>query len=76
LPTPTASSYGSSNNGNPRDHRSEYATKGKPSLWTMATKGLLPGHPAGALSPIYVEWMMGFPKGWTLVPTAQIGIAF
>lgn len=35
-PTPTASSYGSSNNGDPGDGRGEYATKGKPSLDTMA----------------------------------------
>jgi hypothetical protein len=32
-PTPTAASYGSSNNGSPRDGRREaYATKGRPSL--------------------------------------------
>lgn len=35
-PTPTASSYGSSNNGCPGDGRDEYATKGKPSLEVMA----------------------------------------
>lgn len=31
-PTPSATPYGSSNNGNPHDYRTEYATKGKPSL--------------------------------------------
>lgn len=35
-PTPTASSYGSSNNGCPGDGREEYATRGKPSLEAMA----------------------------------------
>lgn len=35
-PTPTAAEYGSSNNGNPGDTRTEYATKGRPSLSTMA----------------------------------------
>jgi hypothetical protein len=76
LPTPTASSYGSSNNGNPHDHREQYATRGKASLWTMASRGELPGHRRGHLSPIYAEWMMGFPKGWTLLPTGQTGFAF
>jgi hypothetical protein len=40
FPTPAASEYGSSNNGHPS--REEYATKGKPSLSTMARKGLWP----------------------------------
>lgn len=35
-PTPTASSYGTSNNGCPGDGRETFATKGKPSLETMA----------------------------------------
>jgi hypothetical protein len=34
-PTPAASPYGTSNNGNPHDERTEYATKGKPSLERM-----------------------------------------
>ena len=43
-PTPTATPYGSSNNGCPGDGRAEYATKGKPSLdamalWPTATAG-------------------------------------
>ena len=42
LPTPAAVSYGTSNNGCPGDGRLEYATKGKPSLETMARKGLWP----------------------------------
>jgi hypothetical protein len=76
LPTPTASSYGSSNNGDPHDHREAYATKGKPSIWTMAKRGELPLHPAGPLLPQWVEWAMGFPDDWTEIPSRQIGIAF
>lgn len=75
LPTPTAASYGSSNNGT-RDGLREYATKGKPSLWTMAKAGQLPGHHRGQLHPLYVEWMMGFPEGWTLPDSGQTGFEF
>lgn len=38
-PTPTAETYGSSNNGCPGDGRTEYATRGKPSLEGMARQG-------------------------------------
>lgn len=89
LPTPTAQPYGTQNNGSPHDGREEYATKGKPSLETLAVRGLLPtpmvkgnyNHPGagersgnglstvaasdGPLSPRFVEWLMGFPDGWT-----------
>jgi hypothetical protein len=125
LPTPAASEYGSSNNGCPRDGRLEYATKGRPSLGTMARKNLWPtprasdgekgspnqtlhGEPSlaalaarfptptasmsteqdmeqarfsgadstrpeysaisgGSLNPEFVEWLMGFPIGWTVL---------
>ena len=67
LPTPNATPYGTGNNGNPHDYRTEYATKGKPSLWTMARRGLLPNHEAGPLAPRYVEWMIGFPDNWTKI---------
>ncbi len=90
--TPTASTYGTSNNGCPHDGREEYATKGKLSLYTMAARGLLPtptvkGNYAnadrgtaegdglatalhrlgmvGPLNPQFVEWLMGFPIGWS-----------
>lgn len=42
LPTPTAASYGTSLNGNPRDGRTSFRGKGKPSLETMARHGLWP----------------------------------
>jgi hypothetical protein len=58
-PTPSASSYGTSNNGCPGDGREEYATKGKPSLDTMAHAW------GGKLNPDWVETLMGFPIGWT-----------
>lgn len=42
LPTPTASSYGTSGNGDPGDGRGSYAHQGTPSLMTLAQHGLLP----------------------------------
>lgn len=42
LPTLTAQSYGTSNNGCPGDGREAFKGKGKPSLNTMATKALWP----------------------------------
>ena len=42
LPTPTASRYGTSNNGCPGDGRKEYRTKGKMSLETMASRNTWP----------------------------------
>lgn len=41
-PTPTAAEYGSSNNGNPGDGRTEYATKGRPNLQTLAKEWATP----------------------------------
>lgn len=41
LPTLTATSYGTTNNGT-KDGVTPYATKGKPSLETMARRGMLP----------------------------------
>lgn len=38
FPTPTATRYGTSNNGDPHDGRGEYATKGKPSLDSLAAQ--------------------------------------
>jgi hypothetical protein len=42
LPTPSRTSYGSTNNGCPHDGRTEYATRGTPSLETMVRRGMLP----------------------------------
>lgn len=50
FPTPSANEYGSSQNGCPRDGREQFAGKGKPSLSTMARRGLWPtpkGSPSG-----------------------------
>ena len=59
LPTLTAARYGSTNNGSPHDGRTEYATKGTPSLDTIA------GMAGGTLNPEWCEDFMGFPVGWT-----------
>lgn len=63
LPTPTSSNYGSNRGG-------KEGRKGKVrySLASLASKGLLTrkvAHPRGPLFPGFVEWMMGFPIGWT-----------
>jgi hypothetical protein len=42
LPTPTASTYGTSQNGCPGDGRQSFKGKGKPSLETMARRNLWP----------------------------------
>jgi len=81
-PTPTASTFGSSQNEGQVPH--ERRTKGTPSLTTAASRGLLPslrGQPIstdGALtspdSPsrrlrlnvAFVELLMGWPTGWTI----------
>lgn len=121
LPTPTAVSYGSSNNGCPGDGRKEYATRGKPSLQTMARNNMWPmptakanmlcpsmqkwpahrnlfmtptcqdaknnGSPSqqrrrtkplnavigGSLNPAWVEWLMGWPVGWTALKPLGMG---
>ena len=110
LPTPTASSYGTTNNGR-RGDGSTFATAGTPSLATMARKNLWPtptagdakssgsrntpmskahgglsltdavrmdggvgrtGPSGGPLNPTWVEWLMGWPLGWTaLEPLAM-----
>ncbi len=74
-PTPTASSYGTSQNEGKVPHNRP--TKGVPSLhtWARALWGLpasLPvppcTHPGAckpALHPPFVEWLMGFPVTWT-----------
>lgn len=96
-PTPTANAYGSCQGGSAgRDGQ-----KNRPSLQTMAAKGLWPtpqardhfpvhkpeyiakkkaeGHGmsnlndaiGGSLNPTWVEWLMGWPLGWTdLRPSA------
>lgn len=69
-PTPTASRYGSTNNGNPGDEREKYATAGTPSLDTIATREW-----GGALNPTWVEALMGAPAGWTAGPHAAASLS-
>lgn len=64
-PTPTASAYGSGNNGCPGDGRKRYAQKGKPSLWSRARAA------GGHLNPLFSLWLMGFPKDWLGQPGGQ-----
>lgn len=54
-PTPTATSYGTSNNGHPGDARERFETAGK----TIAR------WEGGRINPDWVEALMGFPIGWT-----------
>lgn len=56
LPTPTAQSYGS-NQGGGAGRRG----KVRKSLSTMAKER------GGKLNPNFVEWMMGYPIGWTVL---------
>jgi hypothetical protein len=81
LPTLTATSYGSSQNGSPHDGREAFAGKGKPSLRRLlptltasratygqkngVTYATAQGMAGGPLNPAWLEWYMGFPEGWT-----------
>ena len=60
LPRPTAKHYGSNRGGG-------MGRVGKPrhSIHQLATRGLLPGHPKGALNREYLELVMGYPARWT-----------
>jgi len=58
MPTPTA--HLSKEGGYPAEY-----TRKTPTLTAEATKadGLPPA--SGSLNPQWVEWLMGFPEGWT-----------
>jgi hypothetical protein len=64
-PTPTATSYGRNKGGANPDGPE------RPSLGTMASQGLWTTlcdtvhGTGGKLSPLWVEWLMGWPIGWT-----------
>lgn len=68
-PTPTASSYGSTNNGCPGDGREVYATGGKLSLWSMASRE----GGGRKLNPDFLCWLMGFPAEWVKPTTGPTG---
>ena len=69
LPTPTAGTYGSCQGGS----AGRAGQKNRPSLHTMARQGLWPTIRAskireevvGSLNPAWVEWLIGWPLGWT-----------
>ena len=65
-PTPTATRYGSTNNGSPHDGRDAYATAGTPSLETLAKQE------GGILNPAFVCLLMGLPPDWTRQPGTQL----
>jgi len=61
LPTPTAINYGTNQGGS-----AGRVGKVRPSLQTMARQGRWPmTTDTGQLNPTWVEWLMGFPDGWT-----------
>jgi len=101
LPTPTATQYGTTNNGK-RSDGTTFATAGTPSLQTMAAQNLWPTPTVkgnhnrkgltkssgdglatavnkqetkggGPLSPDWVEWLMGWPIGWTDCDALETG---
>jgi len=74
LPTPSAVNYGTNRGGgDSKDPRGwSRNAKARPSLNTMARKGEWPdgwqnpnGPTGGQLNPEFVEWLMGFPPGWS-----------
>ena len=101
LPTPTATRYGTTNNGT-RGDGTTFKTAGTPSLHTMAAKNIWPtitvkgnynkaelnkkaadglatavnkaeGESGGPLNPQWVEWLMGWPIGWTDLSVLETG---
>ncbi|APU88996.1 conserved hypothetical protein [Virus Rctr197k] len=61
-PTPSASPYGSGQNGiNGKGGEFERPSAGTPSLWSMARSM------DGVLDPLWLEWTMGLPPGWTVL---------
>jgi hypothetical protein len=85
FPTPSASQYGSSQNGiNGKGGEFERPSAGSPSLETMARHGDLPSRqdrttspggegflkPSRVLNPRFVEMLMGWPIDWTACGSA------
>jgi hypothetical protein len=71
LPTPSASSYGTNQGGS-----MGRTGKVRPSLQTMARKNLWPtptlaAQAGGQLNPTWVEWLMGWPEGWTVLDALE-----
>jgi hypothetical protein len=64
-PTPTANSYG-------RNKSKSDGASIRLSLHGMATRGILPGHPTGSLSPEWQEQAMGYRTGWTEIDAVVI----
>ena len=66
LPTPHANLYkGTSQGSKPRDTVGSVIEQG-------AAKGQIGINTGMKLQPAFVEWMMGFPEGWTEVPDSKL----
>ena len=65
FPTATATRAHSQNNGNPKDGRDRYATAGTLTLDGAARVD------GGRLNPDWVEMLMGFPAGWTVIDSPE-----
>ena len=63
--TATATRWHSQNNGNPKDGRERYATAGTLTLDGAARVD------GGRLNPDWVEMLMGFPAGWTVIDSPE-----
>jgi len=63
LPTPVSPKSGTNANPQKKEKR-----KYRPSIYSLARAGLLPGSEhGGPVNPQFLEWMLGLPIGWTSV---------
>jgi hypothetical protein len=69
LPTPTA---GDAKGSGSRNRSGSKAHAGVILTDAVARGGSEGGPAVGRLNPSFVEWMMGFPAGWTLSPWAEL----
>lgn len=65
LPTPSAREKGGVGNSKPRDNVESVVELG-------ATKGQIGRRTGLRLQPAFVEWMMGYPEGWTEIPDLKL----
>jgi hypothetical protein len=47
----------------------------KSNLWGTVMKAELPNHVGGALNPTWVEWLMGYPTGWTDLKPSEMPLS-
>lgn len=63
-PTPTTRDY---KGGYPAEY-----TRNTPTLTAEATQSEGKPHSSGSLNPEWVEWLMGFPAGWTSLTSDEL----